>query len=83
MASGGKLTPREPAEDVVDGVDRLHGGGRVLKRARVDAPRGHVDELAQSERGLEFVAAFTLQDHAARDRVAIPSTLCESLMTTP
>ena len=55
----------------MDGVDRLHGGGRVLERARVDAPRAHVDELAQPERGLEFVAAFTFQDHAERSGAAL------------
>src|SRR4051812_50119955 len=70
MASGRKLTPGEPAKDVVDGVDRLHGGARVLERTRVDAPRGHVDELAQPERGLVLVAAFTVEDHAERGRVA-------------
>ena len=71
MASGGKLTRRESAQDVVDGVDRLHGGARILERARVDAPRGHVDELAQPERGLEFMAAFTVQDHAERGGAAM------------
>src|SRR4051795_13188377 len=71
MASGGKLTRGKPAEDVVDGVDRLHGGGRVLERTRVDTPRGHVDELAQPERRLELVAAFTVQDHAESGRAAM------------
>src|SRR6188472_583856 len=71
MAAGGKLTRRELAEDVVDGVDRLHAGGRVLEWARVDAPRAHVDELAQPERGLELVAALTVQDHAVRGRAAM------------
>src|SRR5690348_6728194 len=71
MASGGNLTPGEPAKDVVDGVDRLHGGGRVLERTRVDAPYGNVDELAQPERGLELVAAFVVQDHAAGGSAAM------------
>src|SRR5690242_12289438 len=43
-----------------------------LKWARVAAPCGHVDELAQPERGLELVAAFTLQDHAERGRATSP-----------
>src|SRR3954471_29150 len=71
MASGGKLTRGELAEDVVDGVDRLHGGGGVLEWARVDASRAHVDELAQSERGLELVAVFTVQEHAERGCAAM------------
>src|SRR5689334_4304354 len=71
MASGGKLARGQPAEEVVDGVDRLHGGRRVLERPGVDAPDAHVDELAQPERGLELVVAFTVQDHAERRRAAL------------